>query len=137
MGICIAICLALIIVVIPQLFGVRLAGPHQEFNVVNFLSEFFYLLLVTGPVEEMVFRIYYQKVFVSILPKYRWLAVIISATLFGLIHVFNSWLNVLLTFVIGLAFGFAKDYIKDMHYPGISLAHTSYDFLLYVVTLIF
>ena len=136
-GLCIALCLALVLGVIPQLFGVRLAGPHQDFNISYFLSEFFYLLLVIGPVEEIIFRVYYQKAFVSILPKYRWLAVIISATLFGLFHILNSWINVLFAFIIGLVLGFAKEYIKDLHYPGITLAHGLYDFLLYVVTLIF
>ena len=44
-------------------------------------------------------------------------------------HILNgSLLTVAFTFGIGLIFGFAKEYIKDLHYPGVSLVHRLYDF---------
>lgn len=59
-----------------------------------------------------------------------------SCLLFGLSHILNgSLLTVVFTFGIGLIFGFAKEYIKDLHYLGVSLVHRLYDFLLYVVRL--
>ena len=59
-----------------------------------------------------------------------------SCLLFGLSHILNGLLlTVAFTFGIGLIFGFAKEYIKDLHYPGVSLDHRLHDFLLYVVRL--
>ena len=59
-----------------------------------------------------------------------------SCLLFGLSHILNgSLLTVAFTFEIDFIFGFAKEYIKDLYYPGVSLVHRLYDFLLYVVRL--
>ena len=97
----------------------------------------FYLLLIIGPVEEMIFRLYYQNTFISFFKKYKWIGIIIASIIFGLFHIFNGWISVLITFGIGLIFGFSKEYIKDIHYPGISFAHGLYDLFLRVITYIF
>lgn len=136
-GFGIASLLALALGVIPAACGGSLAGPHQNFKIWNFLFNLFYLLLIIGPVEEMIFRMYYQNTFISFFKKYKWIGIIIASIIFGLFHIFNGWISVLITFGIGLIFGFSKEYIKDIHYPGISFAHGLYDLFFRVITYIF
>ena len=93
-------------------------------------------MLIVGPVEELVFRIYYQKVLVTFFKNMRIVAVLLASLIFGLWHWINgSLFQVLFTFGIGFVFGVVKEYVKDMHYPGISLSHGLYDFLNYIVRL--
>lgn len=130
-GIGIAIVLAFFIGVVPVWCGISFIGSHTDFQVGAFLYSIFYYFLLVGPVEELIFRVYYQKFFVGVFQKHRWIGVILASLLFGLWHIINgSWVQVLFTFGIGAVFGFAKEYLKDMHYPGVSLAHGSYDFIL-------
>jgi membrane protease YdiL (CAAX protease family) len=114
-----------------------LAGPHQDFKIWNVLFNLFYLLLIIGPVEEMVFRMYYQNTFISFFKKYKWICILVASIIFGLFHIFNGWISVLITFGIGFIFGFAKEYINYIHYPGISFAHGLYDLVLRSITYIF
>lgn len=136
-GFGIAFILAIFLGVIPAACKASLVGPHQEFKILDFLFNLFYLLLIIGPVEEMIFRMYYQNTFISFFKKHKWIGIIIASLIFGFFHIFNGWIPVLITFGIGLIFGFSKEYIKDLHYPGISFAHGLYDLLLKVVTYIF
>lgn len=130
-GFCITIGL-LAIVIIFTVCGLRMIGSHTSFDTFEFIFRFFYYLLIIGPVEELVFRIFYQNFFISIFHKHKWIGVIIASLLFGMFHIFSGLVSVLITFTIGLVFGFSKAYIKHLHYPGISLAHGLYDYLLMV-----
>ena len=66
-------------------------------------------MLIIGPVEEFVFRVYLQDMFVSLFKKQKWIGVVVSSFLFGLWHIINdNIIQVLFTFCIGLVFGFAK-----------------------------
>ncbi len=133
-GICVA--LLLVLGLIPALCGYSLFGPHVSFNWFDFIYNLLFYILVVGPVEELIFRVYFQETFVMMLKKNKWLGVVIAAALFGLWHLINgSLIQVLFTFVIGLVFGLAKYFIKNLHYPGIALCHGLYDFLGYIVTL--
>lgn len=86
-------------------------------------------MLIIGPVEEFIFRVYLQDVFVGFFNTRKWLGVIIAALLFGLLHIINgNIIQVLFTFGIGLVFGFSKYKIKNCGYVGVSLAHGLYDF---------
>lgn len=135
-GALIAFGLSIIIAWIPALCGFSLVGNHMDFVWWEFFYNLFFYLLIVGPVEELVFRVYFQKTFVNMFSKNRWIGVIIASALFGLWHLINgSILQVLFTFGIGLVFGLTKEYIKDLHYPGIALSHGLYDFLNYIVTL--
>ena len=87
-------------------------------------------MLIIGPVEEFVFRVYLQDTFVSFFEKHKWLGVVVAAFLFGLWHIINgNIVQVLFAFGIGLVFGFAKYKIKDCGYVSVAFGHGLYDFL--------
>lgn len=136
-GIGIALVLSFIIGVIPALCGTNFfVGSHANFSYLDLLYEFAFLILIIGPTEEIIFRVYYQETFKGLFKTHKWIGVIIASLLFGLSHIINgSLFTVAFAFGFGLILGFAKEYIKDLHYPGVSLAHGLYDFLLYVVRL--
>ena len=135
-GLGIALTLSLFIAFIPAWCGHSLVGGHTNYDIGTLIYAFFFFLLVIGPVEELVFRVYYQETFMSFFNKHKWIGVIIASALFGLWHLINgSPLQVLFTFGIGLVFGFAKYFIKHFKYLGVSFAHGLYDFLNIIVTM--
>ena len=135
-GLGIALTLSLFIAFIPAWCGHSLVGVHTNYDIGTLIYAFFFFLLVIGPVEELVFRVYYQETFMSFFNKHKWIGVIIASALFGIWHLINgSLLQVLFTFGIGLVFGFAKYFIKRFKYLGVSFAHGLYDFLNIIVTM--
>ena len=135
-GLGVALTLSLFIAFIPAWCGHSLVGVHTNYDIGTLIYAFFFFLLVIGPVEELVFRVYYQETFMSFFNKHKWIGVIIASALFGLWHLINgSPLQVLFTFGIGLVFGFAKYFIKRFKYLGVSFAHGLYDFLNIIVTM--
>ena len=134
LGICIALCLSLGIAFIPALCGSSLVGSHQAFSWETLLWSFFNFFFIIGPVEELIFRVYYQETFVGFFNKFKWMGVIIAAFLFGWWHLINgSLLQVAFTFGIGLVFGMCKYFIKNCKYLGLALGHGLYDFLNVIV----
>ena len=135
-GLGIALTLSLFIAFIPAWCGHSLVGVHTNYDIGTLIYAFFFFLLVIGPVEELVFRVYYQETFMSFFNKHKWIGVIIASALFGLWHLINgSPLQVLFTFGIGLVFGFAKYFIKQYKYLGLAFTHGLYDFLNIIVTM--
>ena len=135
-GLGIALALSLFIAFIPAWCGHSLVGAHTKYDLGTLLFAIFFYFLVIGPVEELIFRVYYQETFISFFNKHKWIAVIIASAIFGLWHLINgSPLQVLFTFGIGLVFGFAKYFIKRFKYLGVSFAHGLYDFLNIIVTM--
>ena len=133
-GIGIALCLSLGIAFIPALCGSSLVGSHQDFSWETLLWSFFNFFFVIGPVEELIFRVYYQETFISFLNKNKWMGVIIAAFLFGWWHLINgTLLQVAFTFGIGLCFGMLKYFVKKCQYLGLALGHGLYDFLNVIV----
>ena len=133
-GIGIALCLSLGIAFIPALCGANFVGAHQDFSWGTLLWSFFNFFFVIGPVEELIFRVYYQETFIGFLNKNKWIGVIIAAFMFGWWHLINgSLLQVVFTFGIGLVFGMCKYYIKNCKYLGLALGHGLYDFLNVIV----
>ena len=133
-GIGIALCLSLGIAFIPALCGNSLVGNHQDFSWDNLLWSFFNFFFIIGPVEELIFRVYYQETFISFFTRFKWIGVLIAAFLFGWWHFINgSLLQVAFTFGIGLVFGMCKYYIKNCKYLGLALGHGLYDFLNVIV----
>jgi membrane protease YdiL (CAAX protease family) len=139
-GIAIALGLSVVIAVIPALCGFSLIGNHADFSWLVLIYDLFCYLLIIGPVEEFIFRVYLQDTFVSFFEKNKWLGIVIASLLFGLWHIINgSIIQVLFTFGIGLVFGFAKYRIKNCGYVGVAFGHGLYDFLntlprLYIAT---
>ena len=135
-GLGIALTLSLFIAFIPAWCGHSLVGAHTKYDLGTLLFAIFFYFLVIGPVEELIFRVYYQETFMFFFNKHKWIAVIIASAIFGLWHLINgSPLQVLFTFGIGLVFGFAKYFIKRFKYLGVSFAHGLYDFLNIIVTM--
>ena len=135
-GLGIALALSLFIAFIPAWCGHSIVGAHTKYDLGTLLFAIFFYFLVIGPVEELIFRVYYQETFISFFNKHKWIAVIIASAIFGLWHLINgSPLQVLFTFGIGLVFGFAKYFIKRFKYLGVSFAHGLYDFLNIIVTM--
>lgn len=135
-GLGVALTLSLFIAFIPAWCGHSLVGAHTKYDLGTLLFAIFFYFLIIGPVEELIFRVYYQETFMSFFNKYKWIGVIIASALFGLWHLINgSLLQVLFTFGIGLVFGFAKYFIKRFKYLGVSFAHGLYDFLNIIVTM--
>ena len=135
-GLGVALTLSLFIAFIPAWCGHSLVGVHANYDIGTLIYVFFFFLLVIGPVEELVFRVYYQETFMSFFNKHKWIGVIIASALFGIWHLINgSLLQVLFTFGIGLVFGFAKYFIKQYKYLGLAFSHGLYDFLNVVVTM--
>lgn len=129
-GIAIALGLSVVIAVIPSLCGFSLIGNHTDFSWFVLIYDLLFYLLIIGPVEEFVFRVYLQDAFVSFFEKNRWLGVVIASFLFGLWHIINgSLIQVPFTFGIGLVLGFAKYKIRNCGYIGVALGHGLYDFL--------
>ena len=135
-GLGIALTLSLFIAFIPAWCGHSIVGAHTKYDLGTLLFAIFFYFLVIGPVEELIFRVYYQETFMFFFNKHKWIGVIIASALFGLWHLINgSPLQVLFTFGIGLVFGFAKYFIKHFKYLGVSFAHGLYDFLNIIVTM--
>ena len=129
-GAVIAITLSVFIAIIPALCGFSLVGEHTDFSWFTIIYDFLFYMLIIGPVEEFVFRVYLQDTFVSFFEKKKWIGVVVASFLFGLWHIINgSIIQVIFTFGIGLVFGFAKYKIKDCGYMGVSFGHGLYDFL--------
>ena len=133
-GIGIALCLSLGIAFIPALCGANFVGAHQDFSWGTLLWSFFNFFFIIGPVEELIFRVYYQETFIGFFNKFMWIGVLIAAFMFGWWHLINgSLLQVAFTFGIGLVFGMCKYYIKNCKYLGLALGHGLYDFLNVIV----
>ena len=129
-GVAIATVLSAVIAVIPAVCGFSLVGNHRDFSWFTVIYDFLFYMLLVGPVEEYVFRVYLQDTFVGFFTKQKWIGVVIAAFLFGLWHIINgNIVQVLFTFGIGLVFGFAKYKIKDCEYISLAIGHGLYDFL--------
>lgn len=129
-GAVIALALSVVIAVVPALCGFSLIGDHADFSWFVLVYDLLFYLLIIGPVEEFVFRVYLQDTFVSFFEKRKWLGVVLASFLFGSWHLINgNIIQVLFTFGIGLVFGFAKYKIRDCGYIGVAFGHVLYDFL--------
>lgn len=129
-GAVIAFVLSVAIAIVPALCGFSLIGDHTDFSWFVLGYDLLFYLLVIGPVEEFVFRVYLQDTFVSFFEKRKWLGVVLASFLFGSWHLINgNIIQVLFTFGIGLVFGFAKYKIRDCGYISVAFGHGLYDFL--------
>ena len=133
-GATIALSVSLFVAFIPAFFGFSIVGNHQNFDWGTLLYSLFFYFLIIGPVEELIFRVYFQETFISFFKKHSWIGVIIAAATFGIWHLINgSLFQVLFTFGFGLLFGFAKYFLKKFKYLGLSFGHGLYDFLNVIV----
>ena len=136
-GIGIALILSAVIAFIPTLCGFSLVGTHIDFSMGVIIINFLLYMLIIGPVEEFVFRVFFQDAFVGFFEKRKWMGVVLSSLLFGFWHIINgNIIQVLFTFGIGLVFGFARFKIKGCDYAGLAVGHGLYDFLNTIVRML-
>ena len=64
-GVMIALILSVTIAIIPALCGFSLVGNHEDFSWFILIYDVLFYLLIIGPVEEIVIRVYVQDAFVS------------------------------------------------------------------------
>lgn len=115
--------------VIPAFLGIWFGGEHIDFSWFALIYDFLFYMLIVGPVEEFIFRVYIQDAIVSLFEKNKWIGVVIASFLFGMLHIFNGGVfNVFIAFGFGLVVGFAKYKIKDCGYLGLALGHGLTDF---------
>jgi membrane protease YdiL (CAAX protease family) len=137
-GIVIGLVLGLAIAVIPSMFGLMLVGPHIDFSWGVLIYKFFFYMLVVGPVEELIFRVYLQDAFISFFNKNKWAGVILSSLIFGFWHIINgNIIQVMFAFCLGLVFGFSKYRLKNCGYVGVAVGHGLYDFICALTTMLF
>ncbi len=128
-GVLLGIILSVFISIIPAFLGIWFVGEHINFSWFALIYDFLFYMLIIGPVEEFIFRVYIQDAIVSFFEKHKWIGVVITSLFFGLFHIFNGGIvQVLLGFGFGLVFGFAKYKIKDCGYLSLAIAHGLYDF---------
>jgi membrane protease YdiL (CAAX protease family) len=136
-GIELGLILAIFIAVIPALCGCSLVGGHIDFSIHLLIREFLFYMVIIGPVEELVFRVYLQDAFLSFFQKKKWAGVVLSSLFFGFWHIINgSIIQVPFAFCIGLVFGFAKYKNKNCGYVGVAVGHGFYDFLCTLTTML-
>ena len=75
-GTVIALILSVVIAIIPALCGFSLIGSHTDPSWFVFTYDLLFYLLIIGPVEEFIFRVYLQDTFVSLFEKNRWIGVV-------------------------------------------------------------
>ena len=77
-GLGIALTLSLFIAFIPAWCGHSLVGVHAKYDLGTLLFAIFFFFLVIGPVEELIFRVYYQETFISFFNKHKCFLIIDS-----------------------------------------------------------
>lgn len=92
------------------------------------------VLLLIGFMEEFTYRVMIQDYLVDVLGKFKCLAPLLSAILFGLSHYNMGGIRlVVLVFCLGLVWGYFKYYIKDVSYLTVAIAHGTYDYMVLIM----
>lgn len=112
-------------------FGINLFGQSQ-FAVSALVYDLLFYYLVIGPAEELIFRVYIQEALADMLPKAKWVSVIIASLMFGFWHLITDFnlFKVLVTAIIGGVFGAFKYRFENCTYLSVAIAHGSHDFLM-------
>lgn len=134
-GFGLAAVLCLIFRIIPILCGQSFPGSYKEMPLSEIIFYSVKVIIFVGIGEEVLFRGYIQNQFEIWLKKFKWLAPLIAAILFGLCHFINGTLqNVLAATFCGCVFGYSKFSIKDCTLLSVIIAHGMYDFSLMFLT---
>lgn len=134
-GFALATVLCLIFRIIPILCGQSFPGSYKEMSLPDIIFYSVKVMIFVGIGEEILFRGYIQNQFEIWLKKFKWLAPLICAILFGLCHFINGTLqNVLAAMFCGCVFGYSKFFIKDCTLLSVMIAHGLYDFSLMFLT---
>jgi len=101
------------------------------------IYSFVYYVLVIGFTEEFIYRVVVQDCIDECIKKYKFLVPFLSAMVFGIAHYWVGGCGqVMMTFVLGLIWGYSKYYIKNVTYLAVSISHGLYDFGILVIPLL-
>lgn len=118
-----------VITVVPSFFGISIIGGHYAFQIETYIYQFIHYFVFVGPVEEFIFRVYIQETLTDVLPRFKWLGVVIAAGLFGVWHIISgSWNQVRFAASLGLFWGLCKYFSKNCTFISTSISHAMYDF---------
>lgn len=125
-----------IFVLLPLLCGVNkeyVLSVKQQ----NVVGQIIFLLLFVGPVEEFIFRGYFQQQLEKLI-RNKTVVCIVTSILFGFMHfpLTRNFINVTWIFIIGLIYSVAKTKWKDCTIISVSLAHGLHDSIIFILSCI-
>jgi len=117
--------------------------PHLVFNenssssvfeINEFIYKAFFYVFFVAVGEELFFRCYLMNQLVVWLKRASFLAPLISGIIFGLFHLINgNFVQVIITSLLGVTFGYVKFYFKNCSNLSVILGHGLYDLGLYAI----
>lgn len=115
-------------------FGIDINRDGTKIFSGNIIWLFIYYFFVVAICEEFFYRVYVQGELEVILGRFRWLAPIISGTLFGMMHIVNMGPDsALMNTIIGIVIGYMKMYLKNCTFISCVMAHGLYDFIITLI----
>ena len=136
MGGLVAGCSLTIFIIIPALFGINMSYVGNM-DILAILYQLAYMMLSVALVEEVIFRGYLFKKLFDINGS-KWLAILGSSVLFGLIHIFNgNLLQVVITAAIGLYWCICRIRIKHCSLLSLIIAHALHNTIHPIIAVLF
>lgn len=111
---------------------ILLRGAHWQLTDVSQLPLVFTFVLVGSYREELYFRVYFLSMLKEIETP-SWLALLISALLFTLGHLYQGWTAAIIAFLIGISFGILYQIRPSLH--RIAWAHAIFNTVILIYTL--
>lgn len=137
-GIGIGLVLAVILLGVSQIVDAINVGVPYFKNAGSFVYYTLRTFLVVGVTEEFIYRVGIQECLENLLGRFRILAPLISAFLFGVTHIIaGTWTQVLITTILGLVFGYSKFLFKKCTYLSVVAAHGVYNYVVGMIPYIF
>lgn len=126
----------IIFVLLPLLCGVNkefVLSVKQQ----NVVGQIIFFLLFVGPIEEFIFRGYFQQQ-LEVMIRNKMVVCVVTALLFGFWHFpsTRNLIHVANTFVFGLIYSVVKIKWKDCTIISVSLAHGLYDSIIFILSCI-
>jgi uncharacterized protein len=127
----------LIVMALPSMVGLGAASDWKSlpysFTRPALLPLAAFTCIVTGYREETFFRGWLQPDLEE--SGFRsWLAILVSAALFAVLHAWEGWRGITATFVVGILFAWRYSRRRDLH--EIALAHGAYNFIAMALSLL-
>lgn len=137
-GIGIGLVLAIIMLCISKLVGDIGVGMPYFRNAGSFVYYTLRTFFVVGVTEEFIYRVGIQECLEDLLGRFRIIAPLFSAFLFGLSHIIaGTWTQVVITIILGTVLGYSKFFFKRCTYISVVVAHGTYNYALGMIPYIF
>lgn len=127
-GVLISFSMSLVFTVFPIMIGFKdMIGNTVYTQTWQFVYQFIYAILGVSLAEELIFRGYLFNKILKI-KNSKWLAIIISSSLFGLCHIFNgNIIQIFMTAFLGFIFCIFREKIKWCSILSLIIAHGVYN----------